>query len=297
MTVPSNSAFNRAVLEISGQSIGPLARKEIYPMLAEKLNLTDEDQQETTKSGVPQLRSRGGWAISALKDAGLLEYVAGGKSQITERGRGFLASHTGPITSADLASEKSQTSVEPSLGEGSEGISTGDGSPAEQIANLAELHDRDLAEQILGYMKGIEDTAFERLVVDLLTKMGYGEGRAIGHSGDGGIDGILTRDPLGLDKVYLQAKKWDDATVGSPKVTEFCGSLVTHGATTGVLITTSTFSQPARQTAGNIALSNQSIRLIDGQELADLMIRHSVGVITEEKYEIKKIDANYFAEV
>ena len=125
--------------------------------------------------------------------------------------------------------------------------------------------------------------------------MGYGEGVTVGRSGDGGIDGIINQDALGLEKVYVQAKRWA-SQVGEPEIRNFSGSLDPHGATKGVFITTSTFSSTARQTAQTISAGSKFIRLVDGNELAQLMIRHGVGVVTEYTYEIKKLDENYFAE-
>ena len=121
-------------------------------------------------------------------------------------------------------------------------------------------------------------------------KAGRGDGRQCL------IDGILNQDALGLEKVYVQGKRHTNSQVGEPDIRNFSGSLVKHGATKGVFITTSTFSPTARQTAKTIALGNQFIRLIAGQELAELMIKHDVGVVTEVRYEIKKLDANYFTD-
>ena len=129
----------------------------------------------------------------------------------------------------------------------------------------------------------------------LLVKMGYGQGETVGRSGDGGIDGIIDQDALGLEKVYIQAKRWG-SQVGEPEIRNFSGSLDPYGATKGVFITTSTFSSTARQTAQNISAGNKLIRLVDGDELARLMIRYGVGVVTETTYEVKKLDENYFAE-
>ena len=133
-------------------------------------------------------------------------------------------------------------------------------------------------------------------MVDLLVKMGYGQGETIGRSGDGGIDGIINQDALGLDKVYIQAKRYTVGSVGEPEIRNFSGSLDPYGATKGVFITTSTFSNTAHQTAQTISAGNKLIRLVDGNELAHLMIKHGVGVVTEYTYLIKKLDENYFAE-
>ena len=164
---------------------------------------------------------------------------------------------------------------------------------------LEEVHRelRDgLADELLIILKGMSPARFETLVVNLLERMGYGEGESVGRSGDGGIDGIINQDPLGLEKVYIQAKRWQ-SQVGEPEIRNFSGSLEAKGASKGVFITTSTFSSTARQTAQFISAGNKFIRLIDGGELAGLMIRHGVGVVTEMTYEVKKIDENYFVDL
>ena len=170
--------------------------------------------------------------------------------------------------------------------------------PNEQMGKSYRELQSQLADDILDSMKGISPTSFERLVNRLLSQMGYGEvKRETGRSGDRGIDGILNQDTLGLEKIYVQAKRYDTATVGEPEIRNFSGSLDGQGATKGVFITTATFAQRAWQTAENISMGNKSIILIDGRQLAQLMIRHGVGVVTEITYDIKTLDANYFAEV
>ena len=170
--------------------------------------------------------------------------------------------------------------------------------PNEQMGKSYRELQSQLADDILDSMKGISPTSFERLVNRLLSQMGYGEvKRETGRSGDRGIDGILNQDTLGLEKIYVQAKRYDTATVGEPEIRNFSGSLDGQGATKGVFITTATFAQRAWQTAENISMGNKSIILIDGRQLAQLMIRHGVGVVTEITYDIKTLDANYFAEL
>ena len=164
------------------------------------------------------------------------------------------------------------------------------------MAKSHAQHQNMLSDEILDSVKGVTPSGFEHLVVELLSRMGYGDGRVVGHSGDQGIDGFLNQDTLGLEKVYVQAKRHTSSQVGEPDIRNFSGSLVAQGATKGVFITTSTFSLTARQTAQAISLGNQFIRLIDGSELAELMVKHGVGVVTEMTYEVKKLDANYFAD-
>ena len=168
--------------------------------------------------------------------------------------------------------------------------------PHEQMEeSFLELNSR-LSEELLESVKSISPNIFENLVVRLLEKMGYGEGNVVGQSGDGGIDGIINQDPLGLEKVYIQAKRWQNQ-VGEPEIRNFSGSLEAKGASKGVFITTSTFSSTAERTARYISAGNKFIRLIDGPELVRLMIDHSVGVVTVNTYEVKKIDENYFVDL
>ncbi len=161
--------------------------------------------------------------------------------------------------------------------------------------SFLELNAR-LSGELLESVKSISPDTFESLVVRLLERMGYGEGSVVGQSGDGGIDGIINQDPLGLEKVYIQAKRWQNQ-VGEPEIRNFSGSLEAKGANKGVFITTSAFSSSARQTARYISAGSKYIRLIDGEELTHLMIEHGVGVVTETAYEIKKIDENYFVDL
>ena len=171
----------------------------------------------------------------------------------------------------------------------------GDTSPQDKIeAGHRELNEQ-LVDDLLDSISRILPDAFERLVVDLLQKMGYGKGETVGRSSDGGIDGIINQDALGLEKVYIQAKRWQ-SQVGEPEIRNFSGSLDARGASKGVFVTTSSFSGNAKQTGQIISAGNKFIRLIDGPELAKLMLAHEVGVITQYTYKIQKLDENYFAE-
>ena len=150
-----------------------------------------------------------------------------------------------------------------------------------------------LATDLIDILTHTTPNHFEHTVLDLLENMGYGRARHIGRTGDGGIDGIIDQDTLGLDSVYVQAKRWT-SQVGEPEIRSFSGSLDPHGATRGILITTSDFSERARRTAETISTGNKHIRLVDGREMAQLMIRHSVGVTTDTPHRARKLDENYF---
>lgn len=301
MATPSPSQFHRPTLEIAAEATGDgFTPKDFIDRLIPKMQLTEDDLKETVSSGkYTKVETRAHFARANLKSAGLMDNPRFGHWQITSQGRDYLVEHTGPISASEMKRlQRIATSGSDAAGEIESGADhTDDIQPIEQMADSHQQHQEMLADEILGNLKSIAPAGFERLVVALLSKMGYGDGRVTGKSGDQGIDGILDEDTLGLEKVYVQAKRYDNAQVGEPEIRNFSGSLVAQGATKGVFITTSTFSATARQTAQSISLGNQFIRLIDGRELAELMIKHGVGVVTEITYEVKKLDANYFAEV
>lgn len=169
--------------------------------------------------------------------------------------------------------------------------------PEDTLASAYRSLRKNLEDEILSSVKDASPSFFERLVVDLLVKMGYGgnrqdAGRALGKSGDGGIDGIINEDRLGLDVIYIQAKRWE-GTVGRPDIQKFAGALQGQRARKGVFITTSTFSKEALEYTSMI---ESKIILIDGEKLASLMAEHNVGVSVVGQYEVKKIDSDYFNE-
>ena len=196
----------------------------------------------------------------------------------------ILASDTSTETGGDLPVSSSEVE--------------GDATPPEKLIkeNYRKIRD-ELAAELLTQIKGNTPAFFENLVIDLLVKMGYGgsredAGRAVGRSGDGGIDGIINEDRLGLDVIYVQAKRWDEGNVGEPDIARFAGALAARGANKGVFITTSNFTKAARA----YSAAGFKIILIDGNQLAQLMIDHNVGVSIEKTYEIKRVDSDYFAE-
>jgi restriction system protein len=151
----------------------------------------------------------------------------------------------------------------------------------------------------LDRVKAMPPAFFEQLIVKLMLRLGYGgtaddAGQTLGKSGDGGVDGVINQDKLGLEKIYLQAKRWTDGTVGRPEIQRFIGALTGQHATKGVFITTSTFSQEAKEFARFVP--NFKISLVDGVELARLMIEHNLGVALVERYEVKRVDSDFFSE-
>jgi restriction system protein len=296
----------RPLLELLGDG-GDHATRDTYEQLADRLRLSATDREELIPSGTQRLlANRVGWAKTYLLKAGLVGSPRRGLIRITDRGRQAVAT-TDRIDSRYLRRfpeflefqrgsgvEDERTAEQPQSAPQAPAVET---TPEELMeAGYRQLQNL-LASDLLERVKVSPPTFFERLVVELLVKMGYGgsladAGRAIGRSGDEGIDGIIKEDRLGLDVIYVQAKRWE-RTVGRPDIQQFAGALQGQRARKGVFITTSGFSSEARDYAGRI---ETRIILIDGIELARLMIAHGVGVTPVAVYELKRVDSDYFAD-
>ena len=313
MAVPTQKQLHRPILEIvDGAEEDVVSLQSIRESLVERFSLTEDDLLEKVPSGQQtRFENRAYWAVSYLKRAGLLEAPSRARFQITLQGRETLVTSEGDIETGQL-SDLIKARQQPTSSEGEVAVTTSDAvgvsvaddstdadttsiTPDELMGELYRELNNKLADELLESVKGVPPDRFELLVVRLLEKMGYGKGIPVGRSGDQGIDGIINQDPLGLEKVYIQAKRWQ-SQVGEPEIRNFSGSLELKGANKGVFITTSTFSSTARGAADLISAGSKLIRLIDGRELAHLMITHDVGVVTEITYPVKKIDENYFAE-
>lgn len=280
--------------------------RDAITFLADVFNLSDEERKELLSSGQQAVfDNRVGWARTHLKKAGLLESPKRGFFQITNRGKEILKQNNPEINVKFLNQfpefiefktiKKDNDKSVSEIMEDSEILET---TPQESIEFGYQKIRKELELELLNRVKSCSPDFFERLVVDLLVKMGYGgsrrdAGRAIGKAGDGGIDGIIKEDKLGLDIVYIQAKRWDNTVVGRPEIQKFVGALHGQRARKGVFITTSKFSQDARE---YVSIIDSKIVLIDGEELAQLMIDNHVGVSTVSIYEIKKIDSDYFTD-
>ena len=294
MAVPSQQTFLRPVLQITADSEGGLPYREILEEAMPMLALSEEDLQERTSRGVLRVESRIRFSLSMLKKAGLLDVPTRGHYQATESGRRRLQQHTEALSAAELNMLAAREDTPPDAGLVP---AAGDISPDEQFELAYEQLQDKLADELLDSIKAVSPERFEDLVVELLVKIGYGRGRRVGRTGDGGIDGIVTQDRLGFERVYIQAKRWDKAHVGEPEIRTFSGSLDPHGASKGVFITTSRFSQDAQKTAAEVARNNKTIMLIDGPKLAKLMIEYEVGVVVKAVYKIQEVDENYFADL
>jgi restriction system protein len=244
-----------------------------------------------------------------MKQAGLIEYPSRAVLRITERGRTALAGNPARIDINfleqydEFVSFRSATPAQHRPGGPSEAISKSEASseltPDELMRTGYQRLRQSLAAQLLERVKTGSDRAFEELVVDLLVRMGYGgsredAGAVVGGSGDGGIDGIIKEDRLGLEAIYVQAKKWADNTVGRPDVQKFAGALQGQRARKGVFITTSKFSADARAYAASL---QSPIVLIDGSQLAELMLDHGVGVSESSVFKVWRLDEDYFEPV
>jgi restriction system protein len=281
--------------------------RDVVEALAQEFGLAPDERGELLPSGTAFLfDNRVGWARTYLKQAGLLSSSRRGYLKITDLGQSVLAKRPQRIDAKYLEqfdsfrafkmrgtetapANKSVAGAAPSTSEAEAGT------PEDRLAAAYQTLRSELEADLLEQVKASSPAFFERLVIDLLVAMGYGgsrqdAGRAIGKSGDGGIDGIIKEDRLGLDAIYVQAKRWE-GTVGRPEVQKFAGALQGHRAMKGVFITTSSYSREALEYVNVI---NAKIILIGGKELAGLLIDHGVGVSTVGMYELKKIDTDYF---
>jgi restriction system protein len=278
---------------------------ELTETLATHFQLTEEERKVRLPSGIQaRFDNRVGWARTDLRMAGLVEGVGRGIIRITERGLNVLKAPPARIDRKFLRQFPEYELYVVRNRENSKQQNSSDTqdedtnqTPEEVLEFSYQGLRQKLAEDLLERIKQNSPTFFERLVVDLLVAMGYGgsrkdAGEAVGRSGDGGIDGIIKEDKLGLDAIYIQAKRWK-GTVGRPIAQEFAGSLEGHRARKGVLITTSQFSQEAWDYVSRI---EKKIVLIDGVHLAQLMIDHGIGVAEVATYTVKKVDSDYFSE-
>jgi restriction system protein len=274
---------------------------EATDTIADQFNLTEEERTQLLPSGVQSLfRNRVGWARTFLKKAGLIEYPKRGYFQITKAGKVALNQKPTRIDVKFLQQFPEFAEFHSPKSAAKEAGAEAPLEPSETPAELVEAGYLKLRKEIeadlLAKVKSCPPEFFERLVVRLLTTIGYGgsladAGKAIGKSGDGGIDGVIKEDKLGLDLLYVQAKRWDTNTVGSPEIQKFVGALFGKKAKKGIFITTSTFSKAATEYAAGL---DSKIILIDGIQLAELMFEYGVGVSTVNSYAIKRIDSDFF---
>ena len=279
------------------------AISELYGQLASDMGLSADDRATLLASGKQYVfMNRIGWTRTYLKKAGLIVSPARGILKITARGHEVLEQLPEKLNVKFLRKfpefVEFHTYKGPEQATGAEGTADqGEDTPLETLERVQRELEASLAEELLDRIKAATPAFFERLVIDLLLAMGYGgsredAGKTIGRTGDGGLDGVINEDKLGLDVVYIQAKRWE-ASVGRPVVQAFAGSLEGVRARKGVLITTSGFTADAKDYIRNI---EKKIVFIDGALLAALLIQHNVAVTLESSYSVKKLDLDYFDE-
>lgn len=307
MAVPDYQTLMLPLLECAASG-DEVRTSDCVFVIAKKMSLTDAEIEELLPSGKQTLLSnRTYWARTYLGKAGLLVPTRRGHFKITPRGADLLNSNIKRIDNQLLNKfpefkewQESSRTVLGNINKASDvETETDASSPEENMERAYAALRAQLKADVLESLYSVSPSMFERIIVDLLIAMGYGGGRlemgkALGKTGDGGVDGVIKEDQLGLDVVYIQAKRYKfDSTIGRPEIQAFVGSLEGFNATKGVFVTTSSFSSTAKEYVGKI---HKRIVLIDGSDLSELMIRHNVGVRTKDVYEMKKLDEDYFSE-
>ena len=301
--IPKFHEFMRPLLEVLREQ-GGLSRTDAIEAVVKKMGLSEEQVAVSQESnGNSLVRGRIGWASSYLRVAGALTGPQRGYFALGPNATALLALNR-PIKRADLTSFEEwkahqafkQTKSQLQQANSTD-INIEDSTPEDLIEAGVKLIKEQLAADLLEQMKKMDPYAFESLVLDVLAAMGYGGGsrqamQGVPRGPDGGIDGRINEDKLGLDQIYMQAKRYADNSVSSEKVQAFVGAMTQGGCRKGVFVTTSTFTSDARQFAASIR--DPRLVLVDGEKLAELMIQHGVGIQTKEVIKISKIDLDFF---
>ena len=304
MSIPDYQSIMLPLLQLAADQNEHKFRDAVEK-LAQEFMLTSEEQNELLPSGSqPVFNNRVGWARTYLKQAGLLESPKRGFFKISLQGLALLQTNPSKVDNSTLETYPSfvefkgrrrDTTHDESTATGYEVLSSE--TPEDALATAYKKLRIDIESELLEFVKQASPAFFERLVVDLLVAMGYGgnrqdAARAVGKSGDGGIDGIINEDRLGLDVIYIQAKRWE-GVVGRPEIQKFAGALQGQRARKGIFITTSSFTNDA---IDYVKYIDTRIILMDGAQLVKLMVDHNVGCAPAGTYEVKKIDSDYFEE-
>jgi len=300
--IPDYQTLMRPVLQAS--ATGEVRIGEVVDQLAEKLALSDDDREELLPSGKQtKFANRVHWAKSYLKQAGLVRATRRGHFTITDRGREALAETGVEINRVYLERfpeflEFQSRTRDADTPESATTTSEEDAATPDEVLRAAHRKiNAALSAELLDRVREASPAFFENVIIELLLAMGYGgtseeAGRALGRSGDDGVDGVIDQDPLGVDQIYVQAKRYKDGnSVGSGAIRDFFGALSLKKAQKGIFVTTSSFSASAVQTARDLG---SRIVLIDGVQLAKLLIRYNIGCRDEEVIHLKKIDEDFF---
>lgn len=303
MAVPTYDQFIEPILRFLSTQSAPVAAKDVHEAAASALGLSPDQRKETVASGQLVYKNRCGWAHDRLKRTGYSSSPRRGYWQLTTAGADYARTAPNRLPPAEIeriafqsndvrlrAVDEDSTEIPSPI----RAITATVQSPDDRLdAATAEIR-TSVAGDVLELLRSVTPTFFEHIVLDVLHALGYGANRAslqrVGGSGDGGIDGIISLDKLGLEKVYVQAKRWQ-GVVGRPEIQAFFGALAGQRASKGVFITTSAFSPQAIQYAASV----EKIVLVDGPRLAELMLDHGVGVSVRH-IQIPKVDSDYFEE-
>ena len=301
MSIPNYQDFMNVVLEVYAKEGEILNRTDIIDVVADKMGLSEEDKKQTIKSGEQVISSRIYWASYYMFRAGLLERIQRGIYKITDVGLNVCKS--GEKINNDYLMryksfvdfiETSHTSAKPSnksIGQ-IQHPTCDNTDPEEMLENAINDLNALLEDDILSNLEKVDPKQFERIVVDVMESMDYGIGSVTPYVADGGIDGIIDEDELGLSKIYLQAKRYVDNKVNEKEMRNFVGALATHNVKKGVFITTSDFAPKAIAASNNA--HGYTIALINGTKLAKLMRKYNLGAKSKKNYDIKEFDASYF---
>lgn len=306
MAIPDYQSAMLPLLKRTGEATASVSIIELLPQLAGDFGLTEEERAERLPSGVQGVfHNRLHWAKFYMTRASLLRTTKRGRFEITPEGVHLLSSNpvkinnqmlaSFPAFNAWLSASKTASPTQPTAADPISEV--GGATPEERIEGARKEMEANLKAEILDRVRQMPPADFEELIIQLLVRMNYGQGReelaqALGGSGDGGVDGVVHQDPLGLDRVYIQAKRYKDGNNISPDaINSFIGALNIKKANKGLFVTASGFSKQAREHA---TASSLHVVLIDGERLAELMIRHGVGVLTRHIVEIKALDEGFF---
>ena len=301
MPVPDYQSLMAPVLGARADG-GDHSLGELRAVLSERLGLTEEDLQAKIASGTPLFANRLHWAVTYMYQAGLLSRPKRGVVRITGRGRKVAATHPDRVDVGVLSEFpefiefKSRSHAPRQTGQPE--LAKTEATPREAVSTAVDEANAAVAAEVLDRVRQREPAFLEQLVLAVLTAMGYGgaAGAAehLGRSGDEGLDGVIRQDPLGLDRIYVQAKRYGASrAVGRPEIQEFVGALHGAQADRGIFITTSRFTPEATTYADRVAAR---VVLIDGAALSALMVRHNIGVQDQQAYVIKRVDEDFFEE-
>jgi len=303
MSIPDYQTIMKPLLEYLKSNQGPQRMQDVNEAMANHFSLTDEERQELLPSGQQfVIHNRVGWARTYLKKAGLLNDPKRGFVEINDKGLDVLSKNPIEINVTflnqfpDFQEFRKKRNIQIESNDETLNYENEENNlpPNEMIEKGVEFLNADLAEDLLGKIERNSPAFFEKIVLDLLTNMGYGKGKVTGRSGDGGIDGFISQDTLGIEKIYFQAKRFTGNTrVSASMIRDFVGSLDLQGVSKGVFITSTDFPQDTEKVLSG---THKSIVLINQTRLLSLMIQYNIGVSVEKIFEIKRIDSDYFPE-